>query len=150
MITEADLMKAIRGRKLLIDSNIVIYLTDLVEPYQNLAKQLFAMVEGGEAAAVISILTVGEVMQGPIRQGEHAIALAVKDYLINFPNMVCQEITLDVLDRIGKNEGIGWKGLRIVDSLIIASGLANRVDLFVSNDRHFKKAIPESMLLSFD
>ncbi len=150
MITPAQLKKAVAGRKVLIDSNIIIYLTDSVNPYQKLAKLLFQMVEAGDAAAVISILSLGEVMQGPINQHQPAVALEVKDYLVNFPNCHCQAITIDVLDLVGKDSRIEWAGLRIVDSLIIASGLVNGAGYFISNDRHFLNAIPTPMMLSFD
>ena len=150
MISASHLKKAIVGRKVLIDSNIIIYLTESVDPYQTLAKLLFQMVEAGDAEAVISILSVGEVMQGPINHNQHGLALEVKDYLVHFPNSICQEITLDVLDKVGGDRTIDWKKLRTVDSLIIASGLVNGVDHFISNDRHFIKAIPRPMMLSFD
>jgi len=150
MISASHLKKAITGRKVLIDSNIIIYLTDSVNPYQTLVKLLFQMVEAGDAEAVISILSIGEVMQGPINQNQPSLALQVKDYLVNFPNCRCQEITLDVLDKVGGDRTIEWKGLRIVDSLIIASGLVNGADHFISNDRHFLKAIPKPMMISFD
>ena len=57
---------------------------------------------------------------------------------------------MGVLERVGRDRTIEWKGLRTIDSLIIASGLVNGVDLFVSNDRHVRKAIPKPMMLSFD
>ena len=150
MIASPNLKKAVAGQKILIDSNIIIYLTDSINPYQDPARLLFQMVEAGDVVAVVSILSVAEVMQGPIKRHQHAVALEVKDYLMNFPNCHCQEITRDVLDLIGNDDRIQWKGLRIVDSLIIASGLVNGVDLFVSNDRHFRKTIPQPMMLSFD
>ena len=150
MISEAQLRKRVAGRNVLIDSNIIIYLTDSVDPYRNLAKDLFAMVEAGDATAVISILSVGEVMQGPIRQGEYDLAMSVKEYLINFPNCQCQEITGTVLDRVGSDERIAWDSLRVVDSLIIASGLVCGANLFISNDKHFRKAIPDAMVLTLD
>ena len=150
MISASHLKQAISGRKLLIDTNIIIFLTESVTPYAPLAKLLFQMVEVGDAEAVISILSVGEVMQGPINQRQHTLALEVKDYLVNFPNCRCQAITLDVLNRVGGDRTVEWKGLRIVDSLIIASGLVHGVDYFISNDRHFLNAIPKPMMLSFD
>ena len=104
----------------------------------------------GDAEAVISILSISEVMQGPLRKGYNHIAIEVRDYLVNFPNSRCQEVTLEVLERVGKNDRVGWKGLRTVDSLIIASGILNHVDLFISNDRHFKRSLPREMLLSFE
>ena len=109
MITSAQLKKAVAGRKVLIDSNIIIYLTDSVNPYQTLAKLLFQMVEAGDAEAVISILSVGEVMQGPINQHQPAVALEVKDYLVNFPNCRCQEITIGVLEWVGNDGQLNGK-----------------------------------------
>jgi predicted nucleic acid-binding protein len=150
MISEATLKKAAGGHKVLIDSNIIIYLTDSIQPYASLAQSLFKQVESGDAQAIISILSISEVMQGPIRKGHHNVALEVRDYLENFPNSHCQEITFDVLERVGNDDRIDWKGLRTMDSLIIASGLVNHVDLFISNDRHFKDSLPQDLLLSFD
>lgn len=150
MISTSNLKRAVIGRKLLIDTNIIIYLTDSVPPYAPLAKLLFEMVETGDTEAVFSILSVGEVMHGPIRSNRNALAMEVRDYLINFPNSHCQEISLDVLQMVGNHEQIDWNGLRTIDSLIIASGLYCGTDLFVSNDRHFKKAISRKMILSFD
>ena len=135
---------------MLIDINIIIYLSDSIHPHQPLAKLLFQIVEAGDAAAVISILSVGEAMQGPINQNRPALALEVKDYLVNFPNCRCQEATSGVLEWVGRDRTIEWKGLRTINSLIVASGLVNGVDLVVSNVRQFRKAIPKPMMLSFD
>jgi len=150
MISQSILKKAVAGHKVLIDSNIIIYLTDSIQPYAPLAKALFETIEAGDAEAVISILSIGEVMQGPLRKNDSAMAMEVKDYLVNFPNCPCQEITLDVLEIAGNDARIDWSGLRTVDSLIIASGIVNDVDLFVSNDRHFIKSLPREMILSFE
>ena len=149
-ITTAVLKKKINGKKILVDTNIIIYLTDMIQPYEPLSRLIFEMIEMGDASAVLSILSVAEVMQGPIKKGHHQNAQDVKNYLLNFPNISCQEITTDVLDHIGKNNLINWSGLRTTDSLIIASGLANDVELFISNDTHFKKAIPRNLALSLD
>lgn len=149
-IATSALKKRISGKKILIDTNIVIYLTDMVQPYEPLSRFLFEMIERGDASAVLSIVSVAEVMQGPIRKGYRQNANDVKNYLLNFPNTFCQEITGDVLECIGGNNLIDWPKLRTTDSLIIASGLEKDVELFVSNDGHFKRAIPQNLLLSFD
>ena len=86
MISAARLRKSVTGRKVLIDNNVIICLTDDIEPYQNLAKRLFGMIKAGQADAVISILSVGEVMHGPLKRSNPALAMQVRDYLVNFPN----------------------------------------------------------------
>jgi len=150
MIDEKTLEDSVRGKKVLIDSNIIIYLTEEIKPYHKPAKKLFSLIEDGSIKAVISILSVTEVIQGPLRVGRPDIAMAVKNYLVNFPNSICQHITLDVLDRVGVDKNVDWSMLRTADSLIIASGLQAGAELFVSNDRHFAKSLPAGMLLSFE
>ena len=150
MISNSALKRAVQSKRVLIDSNIIIYLTDSVQPYDSLAQTLFRMIEAGEAEAVFSILSIGEVVQGPLRKGNIGLAKKVRDYLLNFPNTHCQEITIDVLERIGDDNRITWKKLRTVDSLIICSGLVCDIQLIVSNDRHFKASLPRELILSFD
>ncbi len=149
MIDIKTLKKSIRGKKVLIDSNIIVYLTEEIEPFCRLAQELFFAIEEGLSNAVISILSVSEVMQGPLKAGKIDIAMAVKKYLVNFPNSNCQHVTLEVLEKVGVDERVNWKTLRAVDSLIVASGLYAKADLFISNDRHFIKSLPSEMLLSF-
>ena len=149
MIPLADFEKAISGKTVLIDSNIIIYLTDSVSPYAALSRRLFEMIEIGEVSALMSIISVGEVMQGPLKKGLDQTALAVKDYLLNFPNLFCEPITNKVLDIIGNDNRIQWSKLRTVDSLIIASALKNKVNKIISNDNHLKQALPKELLLSF-
>ena len=150
MITESSLHKMVFKKRVLIDTNIIIYLTDMVQPYASLSRQLFEMVEEGNAFAVFSIISIAEVMQGPLRKGDVGNAKDLSDYLFNFPNSCFQEINAEVLGRIGMGRKIEWPKLRVVDSLIIASGLEMDVDLFVSNDKHFKKAMPNDLILTFD
>lgn len=150
MISIADLKKAVVGKRVLIDSNIIIYLTDSIKPYDGLAQNLFQMIEEGQTDAVISIVSIIEVIQGPLRKGYRQIAEEVKDYLVNFPNCVCRDISLEVLDKIGDDDRIDWSGLRTIDSIIIASALVSEAELIVSNDKHFRAALPKKMILSFD
>lgn len=149
-ITTTTLTKAVSGKHILIDTNIIIYLTDAIEPYYLLSKCLFEAVERGEATGVFSIISIAETMQGPIRKGLKQKALDVQNYLLNFPNTTCQEITTNVLQHLGVSPRIDWTGLRTADSLILASGLFHHVDLVISNDLHFKKSLPKDFILTFD
>jgi len=150
IITPSALTKAISGKKILIDTNVVIYLTDSIEPYLSLSRLMFEMVEAGDVFAVISMMTVAEVMQGPLKKGDIETAHQVREYLLNFPNTICQEIGIDVINEVGKNRRIIWSKLRTLDSVIIASGLVHDVDWIVSNDKHFKKALPPELFLSLE
>jgi len=149
MIPLKDFENAISGKTVLIDSNIIIYLTDSVMPYATLSRRLFEMIEVGEVSAFMSIISVGEVMQGPLKRGLYQTAKEVKDYLLNFPNLFCEPITSRVLDVIGSDDRVQWSQLRTVDSLIVASALKNEVAKIISNDNHFKRALPQEVLITF-
>ncbi len=150
LITPEKLKKAVSGRQILVDTNIIIYLTDSISPYDSLSRMLFELIEKGDVSAIFSAISVAEVMQCPLKKGLNQNAMDVKNYLMNFPNSICQEINTDVMDIYGTDTRIDWSKLRTVDALIIASGLINNVDLIVSNDRHFQKAIFKKMILSFE
>lgn len=150
LIKPHDLQKAVHGKHILVDTNIIIYLTDLIEPYASLSKILFDMIEKGEVSAILSIISVAEAMQGPLKKGYTRNALDVKNYLMNFPNSTCQEITDEVMRHIGIDPRVDWSQLRVMDSLIIASGITNDVDMVLSNDIHFRKALSGDFTLAFD
>ena len=150
MIQAQVIKKLLAGKKILVDTNIIIYLTDAIPPYANLSRQLFQMIEGGDISAVFSIASIAEVMQGLIKKGDSHTAAEIKTYLLNFPNAVCQDITPDVLEKIGNDHRIQWARLRTIDSLIVASGLVNGVEKIVSNDSHFRAAIPGELFFSFE
>jgi len=142
------LKRALSGKRVLVDSNIIIYLTDAVEPFAEASRLIFQLIEKGDLFAVFSILSIAEVMQGPLRRGLIQNAMDVEAYLLNFPNSTCQAITTQVIEEIGKDQRIEWKSLRTIDALIIASGLVNEVELIVSNDAHFQSALPEDLVAS--
>jgi predicted nucleic acid-binding protein len=149
MIDVNTLKTSVQGKKVLIDTNIIIYLSEEIAPYNQLSRELFSLIEEGEGSGVISILSVFEVMQGPIRAGNTNIAMAVKNYLMNFPNTHCPQVSPELLEVVGQDNRVKWKTLRTVDALIIASGLYAEVDLFISNDRHFFNSLPPGLMLSF-
>ena len=146
VLSPAVLEKKVAGKNVLIDTNIIIYLLEETEPYAELCRLLFELVETGKVRACVSALSVAEVMQGPLRKGDAETAHTIKEYLLNFPNMVCRPIDASVLNTVGIDTRVAWAKLRAVDSLIIASGLCH-VDLIISNDRHFRNAVPNDMLL---
>lgn len=150
MIDVRVLKKSVQGKKVLIDSNIIIYLTEETARLHDLSMELFSMIENGSGSGVISILSVSEVMMGPLRAGDVDTAMTVKNYLMNFPNIHCQQITAEVLDMVGQDELVNWQLLRPLDALIIASGLYARVDLFISNDQHFINSLPSQKMISFN
>ncbi|RLB04747.1 MAG: PIN domain nuclease [Deltaproteobacteria bacterium] len=150
ILSPSDLQSLVVGKKVLIDTNVIIYLTDRVQPYEELSRLLFALIEEGKVEGVLSVVSVAEVIYGPLKKGLVEITSKIREYLLNFPNISCQMIDLETLEQIGIDRRINWPKLRTVDALIIASGLKANVDKIVSNDLHFRKAVSKTFLVSFD
>jgi len=150
LLRPSDLESLILSRRVLIDTNAIIYLTDKVWPYEELSRSLFSLIEEGRAEGVVSVLSVAEVMQGPLKMGMKDTALKLREYLLNFPHLLVQEVDKDVLNYIGVDKRVDWSNLRAMDALIIASGLKANAERIVSNDLRFRKAVAKDLLISFD
>jgi uncharacterized protein (AIM24 family) len=48
LISQTTLAKNVRGKNILIDTNIIVYLTDDIQPYATLSRRLFELIESGE------------------------------------------------------------------------------------------------------
>ena len=144
------LEKKLSGKRVLIDSNIIIYLTDEVPPYADLARGVFRSLEAGRFSAVFSLVSVAEIICGPLRKGFGAAAFRARDYLLNFPNAECPPVDESVISAVGSDPRVKWERLRAADALIIATGLVNGVDCFLSNDLRWRGAVVEELLLTFD
>ena len=79
LLRPSDLENLILGKRILIDTNIIIYLTDRIWPYEELSRSLFSLIEEGRAEGVISLVSVAEVMQGPLKMGMQDKALKVRE-----------------------------------------------------------------------
>ncbi len=77
----SKLKNLILGKRLLIDTNIIIYLTDRIQPYEKLSRIVFSLIEEGKAEGIISIVSIAEIMQGPLKKGLKKTALDVRKYL---------------------------------------------------------------------
>lgn len=150
VLTRAQAQARLFGRSVLIDTNVVVYLTENVATYGPLADFVFRSLEEGRFTAVLSAVTIAEVMMGPLRSGRPDLARRVERYLLAFPNTTCQAVDSRVLAALGADSRVRWERLRAVDALILASGLAAGADLVLSNDQRWRGALGTDLLVTFD
>lgn len=150
MRSAAWLEKRLAGQLVLIDTNIIIYLTDAIQPYADLARGVFRGLEAGNFSALISLVSIAEVVCGPLRKGMKEPAFRARDYLLNFPNTECAPVDEEAIAAVGLDTRVRWDRLRAVDAVIVASGLVRGVNRFLSNDLRWRGALTEELLLTFD
>ena len=120
--------------KIYVDSNVLIYLIEGLEPFAGLAARTFEIAGRAGAQVVTSQLSAAECMIRPFWESNSRL---IHDYERLFENQ--SDITLVALDYgIVKHaaEVGGPLGLKLVDALHIASAMAAGCEVFVTNDRN--------------
>jgi predicted nucleic acid-binding protein len=123
----------------LLDSTVLIAHLDGSEAVSRAATHLIdGLIRKGRNAAVVSMVSVMEVLVGPLRRArpEH---LHVLDFLTRHPNLQAQPIDLVVAQ-----EAAGLRalfGLATPDALVVATGVVAQVAHLVTNDERWKKRL---------
>lgn len=125
-----------RHRRLALDSNVVVYVLEAVEPWAFVARHLLGAIEAGRFAGVMSAVGVAEVCAGPARHGDLALVERYAEALGSMPGLRIQPVTADVAVDAAVIRGI--RGIGLADAMHLASARAAGATAFVTNDRRLR------------
>ena len=123
-----------RGR-LVIDSAPIIY---VLEDHPALAARFLPVFERAESRdyeLVITTITLAEVLAGPLRHGDEAVADAYRDTLSAPPAWRVVDLTADIAHRAARIRG--RTGLRLSDAVQVATAIETSSVGLVTHDRDF-------------
>ena len=131
----ASLERAIPdGDRLLLDSTILIAYLNGGEPVSPLATHVVdEFVRPGRNAAIVSMVTVMEVLVRPLRLGPGESYRHVMDFLTRFPNLRPLPVDLAVAQEAASLRAT--HRFSPPDALVIATGIVAQVGHLVTNDR---------------
>jgi predicted nucleic acid-binding protein len=118
------------------DSNIFIYAFECETDLGHAARRAFGLVEDGKATAVTSLLTLGEVLPGPLRQGNEKLEQSYELVFagrVGFEIIPISEPLLRAAARLVANAS-----LHLPDALHVASAIQANCDRFVTEDTGIK------------
>ncbi|HZS16191.1 MAG TPA: PIN domain-containing protein [Candidatus Dormibacteraeota bacterium] len=123
------------GERVLLDSTTLIAYLNGGEKASVVAEHVVdALVKSGRNPAVVSMVTVMEILVRPRRRSlahyDHAI-----DFLSNFPNLEAQRIDLAVAQEAATIRAL--YNLLPPDALVVATGIIGQVAHLVSNDKEW-------------
>lgn len=126
------------GASLLLDSSVVLaYLTG-EEAGSELAVELFdSMVATGRNPALISAVTVQEILVRPFRRGTAAVATA-EGFLGHFTGLRVVDVGYEIAREAARMRAAS--SLRKPDALILATARFASVDVFVTDDKRLGEA----------
>lgn len=119
-------------RGVALDTNVVIYLLEGVQPYRGLARHLFRMMDRGFMMATVSTVVEAETLVGPLRARDRPAIENVELFFRNAPNLRFRSFDRTIARRAA--EVRATSRLRLPDAIILATALEERCDALVGND----------------
>lgn len=120
------------GATVLVDSAPIIY---TLEAHSRFAKRFAALFQrhaDGQIVLAVTPVTIAEVLTGPLKAGEEALA---KRYRAVLESWQVVDFTCDIAASAARLRG--KYGLKLPDAIQAASALAINADALVTHDRDF-------------
>lgn len=120
------------GALLLVDSAPIIYTLEANELYAARFAPLFQRHAMGELVLAVTTVTIAEVLTGPLKAGEEALA---KRYRAVLDAWQVVDFTSDIAESAARLRGT--YGLKLPDAIQLASALEINAHALVTHDRDF-------------
>ncbi len=143
---EAFLNKVANVRRLLLDTNVIIYFLQGIDRYDNLLKPLFHLFEEGRLEAIISVISEAELLVGVQKKDNKEALVMVELLLNNFPGLSVVPVSRQIGQMAASIRA--KTNLPLPDSIIIATAKVAGCEAIVGNDLAWSKIdLPEVILL---
>lgn len=149
-IAERRLRRALTGvRTLALDTPVLIYHLEDVQPYAELTTSVFSIVEARAIQIVLSVITLAEVLVGAWKGNDGTRAVQLEAALKGIPGVVMAGVDADSAAKAAEIRS--RTNLPLPDALIIASTAAHEAKVIVTNDGGWRrKPLPCRVLILDD
>ncbi len=124
-------------RVVALDTCVWIYHLEGHPDYRGLTTEILAAVSAGKCAAVVSELTLMELLVRPLQLEREEVADEYETLLTHFPNLSLIPIRREIL--LKATVVRARYGLRTPDAVIVATGILQGATRIITNDRHWKR-----------
>lgn len=120
------------GALVLVDSAPIIYILEGHARFAAYFAPLFQRHEDGEVALAVTTVTIAEVLTGPLKAGEEALARRYRAVLEAWQVV---DFNSDIAESAARLRG--KYGLKLPDAIQVASALSINAAALVTHDRDF-------------
>ncbi len=121
----------------LLDTSILIYYLEGIEPYYLLAEEVFNDIVDEKIRGVISAISITEFLTKPLADGKVTDVERFKRFLASLSIQVLS-VTYEIAEQAAKLRS-QYPSVQTADALIVATALENDCNVFVTNDKDLKK-----------
>jgi predicted nucleic acid-binding protein len=122
----------------ILDTNVFLNVINREEPMFVSSSGLLDLIDEGRVRAVVSTVTLAELSTGYYGVGDEKGWKALLLHLLSSEYYRVVDVDVNVADRAGRVRA--ETGLRMPDSIIVASGLMNDAGYIVTYDEDLNKA----------
>lgn len=124
-----------------LDSNVLVYYLNGMEPYAPLVRHLLRRLSTGDLIAVVSSLVMVELLAKPLHQGDQNAVHAVEALMEETPGVLLYPVD-NVIARSAAAISARTR-LTLADAVIAATAIEHRCDALISNDLMMMQEIRE-------
>jgi predicted nucleic acid-binding protein len=125
--------------KIALDTNILIYFFEGIEPQAGKVEKILGTIMKGQNKGILSTITIAEVLTGFYLTGDSAKAAKAKrllsDWALNGFKIV--PVTFEIADLAANLRA--KRGGKIPDALIVATAINQSANLVYSQDKDFQR-----------
>jgi len=145
-VKRANFIKELRRfRTVGLDSSIFIYHLEDVEPYSDLTEAAFAAFGEGTPVAVLSTLSVTELLVQPFAARQPDRISAFERFILTLPNTTLVPASYAIAKNAARLRAT--YRLRTPDALLVATALEAKADAFLTNDANLRKLKAEGIAI---
>jgi predicted nucleic acid-binding protein len=123
------------GRRIYLDTNIVIYAVEGFAQYAPQIQALLDAMDANEVSVVTSELTLAEVLVGPLKAKNAPVQQIYRSFLTPTVTVVVPPVSRDILEESAQLRAT--TKLRLPDAIHLATALRHQCDSFLTNDDTF-------------
>ena len=133
-----------KHRIIALDTCLWIYHFEKHPELSKPVEQILTSVANGKCRAIVSELTLMELITGPLKLGRQDAADEYETLITHFPNLILAPITRNILLEAAQIRAL--YGFRTPDAIILATAKEHGATLVVTNDQGWS-AYPDPTML---
>lgn len=143
-----DITSKITGATVALDTIPIIYFIEENRKYFKIVEKIFRCIASGKTSAVISTITLLEVLVLPYRVNNTKLAEAYKNILLLSPGIIVVPLSSFIAEEAARLRA--KYAINTPDAIQIATTLHGGAKYFISNDLRLKKVLETSVMILDD
>lgn len=134
-----------RFTKVGLDSSILIYHLEDMEPYSDLTEAAFAAIAEGSPGAVLSTISVTELLVQPFAEGQKDRVDGFERFILSLPHTALIPPSYPTAKEAARLRA--RYGIRTPDALLVATALGEKAEAFLTNDTRLRALKAEGIAI---